>query len=329
MTQRTIRKPSFFCAVGAVSVLLFANASCQRESNVLLIDDPVEVAHQETGLPVAEAKPAPQPESAESPESQPTPPTFDARVAAEATFDAKGTTVELKGGVFSGFASDADREKWRKVKVVRGEGLLLASGLDAFAQLPDLTEFLWLDAQLEKSADLENAFNRLARAPKLKKLRLTRLRLEDDSFPLFALKALSAAPSLVDLDVSGSPVTGAELADVDWTKGYAKLTKLNLYQTQAGDAGVVAILPLADRLTWLNLDDARLTPSCAGNLSRFAELTFLHVGRSALDDSSVNELAKLSKLKKTHVTRTAITESGADRLRAALPECEVVSQPEN
>ena len=237
MTQRTIRKPSFFCAVGAVSVLLFANASCQRESNVLLIDDPVEVAHQETGLPVAEAKPAPQPESAESPESQPTPPTFDARVAAEATFDAKGTTVELKGGVFSGFASDADREKWRKVKVVRGEGLLLASGLDAFAQLPDLTEFLWLDARLEKSADVESAFNRLARAPKLKKLRLTRLRLEDDSFPLFALKALSAAPSLVDLDVSGSPVTGAELADVDWTKGYAKLTKLNLYQTQAGDAG--------------------------------------------------------------------------------------------
>ena len=106
---------------------------------MLLIDDPVEVAPQETGLPVAEAEPAPQPESAESPESQPTPPTFDARVAAEATFDAKGTTVELKGGVFSGFASDADREKWRKVKVVRGEGLLLASGLDAFAQLPDLT----------------------------------------------------------------------------------------------------------------------------------------------------------------------------------------------
>lgn len=329
MTQRTIRKPSFFCAVGALSVLLFANASCQRESNVLLIDVPFDVASQETARPVAEVESVAQPESAESSSSEPTPPAVGPRVAAEATFDAKGTTVELKGGVFSGFASDADREKWRKVKVVRGEGLLLASGLDAFAQLPDLTEFLWLDAQLEKSADLENAFNRLARAPKLKKLRLTRLRLEDGAFPLFALKALSAAPSLVDLDVSGSPVTGAELADVDWTKGYAKLTKLNLYQTQAGDAGVVAILPLADRLTWLNLDDAGLTSSCADNLSRFAELTFLHVGRSAVDDSCVDKIVKLSKLKKTHVTRTAITESGADRLRDALPECEVVSQPEN
>lgn len=328
MTLRTIRKSSFFCTVGALSVLLVANASCQRESNVLLIDDAPVVATQETEFPVPAAEPSVQPQVVASQQSEPTLPA-PCYVAAETTFDAKGTTVELKGGVFSGFVTDAEREKWSKVKVVRGGGLLLASGLDAFAQLPDLTEFLWLDAQLEKSANVESAFERFARAPKLKKLRLTHLRLEDGTFPLFALKALSAAPSLVDLDVSGSPATGAELAAVDWTKGYAKLTKLNLYQTQAGDAGVVAILPLADRLTWLNLDDAQLTPSCASNLSRFAELTFLHVGRSALDDACVDEIAKLSKLKKTHVTRTAITETGADRLREALPECEVVSHPEN
>ena len=167
-----------------------------------------------------------------------------------------------------------------------------------------------------------------AKAPNLKKLRLTGLR-NGEKFPTAALVALAQAPQLADLDVSGSPATAADLTAVDWKNGFAKLTKLNLYQTQVGDAGVDALLPLTDRLTSLNLDDAQIGPESAKKIAQFTELTFLHVGRSTLDDASIAEFAKLGKLEKIHVTRSKATEAGADALRAALPNCEVVSQPEN
>lgn len=255
---------------------------------------------------------------------------FDELIASGAKIDKSGKSLDLTGVEnFNGFNVADDAERWNAVKVVRGKGVLPSQALRAFAKLPNLTEFLWSDVVFSAEKDAETAFAEFAKAPNLKKLRLTGLQTKNGAFPTAALVALAQTPQLADLDVSGAPLTAADLAAVDWKTGFAKLTKLNLYQTQVGDAGVDALLPLVDRLTSLNLDDAQIGPDSAAKIAQFTELTFLHVGRSTLHDASIAKFAKLGKLEKIHVTRSKATEAGADALRAALPNCEVVSQPEN
>lgn len=257
-------------------------------------------------------------------------PKFDALIASGAKIDKSGKSLDLTAvESFNGFDVAADAERWSAVKVVRGKGELTPEALRAFAKLPNLTEFLWSDAVFSVAPNANAAFAEFVKAPRLKKLRLTGFQTENKKFPTAALVALAQAPQLADLDVSGAPLTAADLTAVDWKTGFAKLTKLNLYQTQVGDAGVDALLPLTDRLTSLNLDDAQIGPDSAAKIAQFTELTFLHVGRSTLDDASIAKFAKLGKLAKIHVTRSKATEAGADALRAALPNCEVVSQPEN
>jgi len=257
-------------------------------------------------------------------------PDFAQLLALGAKIDKSGKSLDLTAvEKLDGFDVAADAERWNAVKVVRGKGELTSETLRAFTKLSNLTEFLWSDAVLSGKADADAAFVEFAKSPNLKKLRLTGLRTNDAKFPTAAFAALAQTPRLADVDVSGSPATAADLAAVDWKNGFAKLTKLNLYQTKIGDAGVDALLPLTDRLTSLNLDDAQIGPNSAAKIAQFTELTFLHVGRSTLDDASIAQFAKLDKLAKIHVTRSKATEAGADALRAALPNCEVVSQPEN
>ena len=281
---------------------------------------PTPVAEKTTEAPVLDAEKAPELSAS----------TLDNLLERGATLDKSGKSLDLTAvETLAGIDFAADAERWNAVKVVRGKGVLTAQTLRDLAKLPNLTEFLWTDAVLAAATDADAAFAEFAKSPKLKKLRLTGLRTKAEKFPAVAFAALAQTPQLADIDVSGSPATAADLAAVDWKNGFAKLTKLNLYQTQVGDAGVDALLPLADRLTSLNLDDAQIGPESAAKIARFSQLTFLHVGRSTLDDASIAEFAKLGKLAKIHVTRSKATEAGADALRAALPNCEVVSQPEN
>ena len=241
-------------------------------------------------------------------------------------FDDKGVSVDLTGVNFDGIDDPNEFGRWAKVKVVRGSGVLTPNALKTFSKMFELTEFLWRDARISDEANVP--FCSFAGLPKLKKVRLTGLRyVEREEFPHFAF-ALGINPNLEELDLSDSPVRADELAALNYEINFQKLTRLNLYRTKVGDAGVKGILPLKDRLVWLNVDDAGITHEAAASLEQFKKLTFLHVGRSTLDDSCVESLAKLTNLKKIHVTRCGITESGADRLRQALPNCEVVSVPE-
>ena len=308
----------------ALSALLAAalTLGCDSGETFVKIDDEPEAASPATAdtfdieLSAAVQETAePEPEqSSQPPQAPQTPPKLDA----------KGVSVDLTETVgFDGVRDAAELERWQKVKVVRGAGSLSQGAVETFAKLPALTEFLWSDAVVD--GDSQAALAKLAAAPSLKKLRLTGLKLADSGkFPVEALKGIAAFPALADLDVSGSPLAAEDLAQVDLKAGFPKLTKINLYQTKIGDAGV----PLADRLTSLNLDDAGISPVSAPKIAQFSNLTFLHVGRSTLDDESVAQFAKLTKLEKIHITRSAATEEGADALRKALPNCEVVSQPE-
>ncbi len=315
-------------AATALLGLLLVGTSCDRRDYdyAFLPDDPVAAPVADT----AETSPTVD-EAAASVEREETKSTPTSNAKVEVVVDAERSRIEIttESAAFDGFATDAERAQARRTKVVRGVGPITRRGMEDLAlAAPTLVEFLWTDAQLD--ADAESAFNALAKAPRLKKVRLTGLRDSNGKFPTFVLSALSETPSLVDLDLSGSSqLSAAELADVDFKTGFQRLERLNFYGDSVGDSGVDAIMPLADRLVWLNLDDAGITSSSASKIGRFQKLTFLHVGRSQIDDGSLQEIAKLTKLEKVHITRSNATEAGADELRRALPNCVVVSQPEN
>lgn len=319
-----MKKTPIFAILTSLSATISLGCVDSSSNDVQFIDESTQfVAAPSPTLP-KEA-----PETSVEEKAPETPPTFAQLLERGATLDKSGKSLDLTNVEnLDGFAVD-DAERWNAVKVVRGKGELTPATLRAFAKLPNLTEFLWSDAVLAVAPDADAAFAEFAKSPNLKKLRLTGLRTENGVFPTAAFAEVAKTPRLADVDVSGSPATAADLAAVDWKNGFAKLTKLNLYQTKIGDAGVDALLPLTDRLTSLNLDDAQIGPDSAAKIAQFTELTFLHVGRSTLDDASIAKFAKLGKLAKIHVTRSKATEAGADALRAALPNCEVVSQPEN
>lgn len=208
------------------------------------------------------------------------------------------------------------------VRVVRGAGLFEESLAETLSQMPRLTELLWTDAVTS-----DDALESVAKLKELKKVRLSGLQTTPQTAAI-----LASFPALVDLDLSGSTVTDADMTPIYSAQ---KLTKLNLYQTQISDAGVEnlrgivrSLFPsnaLPTRLVSLNLDATRVTDAGVETLSIFPALTFLHLGRTAITDAAVESLAKLTKLEKLHVTRTGVTDSGVARLREELPQCEIVA----
>lgn len=224
------------------------------------------------------------------------------------------TKMSLEQGM--GFAPE-DQTALQSVRVVRGQGILSKDLASSFAYMPRLTELLWGDAILE-----ENVLIPLARLNGLKKIRLTGLK---SPVSEEILKTLASCPALVDLDLSGAQLTDSDIAAL---KDAKKLEKLTLYNTAITDQGVRNLVPLADRLIWLNLDATKITDNAGSDLAKFGTLTFLHLGRTECSDQILNSIGTLKSLKKVHITRTKITEKGAESLRKSLPNTEVISKVE-
>ncbi len=224
--------------------------------------------------------------------------------------------LDLSEGFPEGGFFDQD-PRLSAIRVVRGKGLIGKKLGDQLAQMPLLTELLWTDAVLE-----DNIFEPFINSPKLKKIRLTGLKTSKLNE---ILKSIEKLPALTDLDLSGSCCGNADLTAVKGLSQAIHLDRLNLYSTAVTDAGVKELTPLADHLTWLNLDASKITDACGPDLEKFEKLTFLHLGRSEVSDKIIPSLSKLKSLKTVHVTRTKVTEKGANELRKALPGAEIVS----
>lgn len=229
-------------------------------------------------------------------------------------FEKEGT---LKSADFTKMSQPAafrpnEASLWKSLRVLRGKGTLSDVLAGQIPSCPELAECLWLETDIS-AAGLKS----LSGAGKLKKLRLTGLTAEPDD-----LRELQKIPTLTELDLSGAALSDEAMGVV---AGFPALTRLNLYQNKIGDAGVENLLPLAERLVWLNLDDTQITDAVGPTLSRFEKLKFLHLGRTKVTDEIVDSLTQLKNLDTIHVTRTGITEEGAARLRAALPDAEVIS----
>jgi hypothetical protein len=80
------------------------------------------------------------------------------------------------------------------------------------------------------------------------------------------------------------------------------------------------------QLLWLNLDNTKITDAGLPHLRALSQLGFLHLGRTAISDDGLDNLFGLKNLKTLHVTRTKVSETGGQKLREALPGCEVITQ---
>lgn len=214
--------------------------------------------------------------------------------------------------------SDADQAAMKSLRVVRGTGFMNQAFLQALAGAPRLTELLWTETSFPPSAAVVLRGHR-----GIKKLRLSGL---NDKEQITAALALAASlPQLTELDLSRSAIGDELVATVNWRHNFQKLAKLNLYDVPLGDRGVTILVPLADRLNWLNLDATLITDKCMPELVKFQSLSFLHLGRTSISDNSVEFLATIKNLKTLHVTRTKMTDVGYGKLIQRLPECNVIT----
>lgn len=202
-------------------------------------------------------------------------------------------------------------------RVVRGKGIFSPALLALCSGMPRLTELLWTETEMKAAP-----FSELIPLGELKKVRLSGL--QTDSM-IDVLKTVAALPALNDLDLSGSAVTDTDLTAVIQSGLFGKLTRLNLYHTAVGNAGVIALLPLTDQLVWLNLDATTLTDDAGSTLEKFSQLTFLHLGRTSITNRIVDHLGKLKGLKTLHVTRTNLDTQGFESLKQLLPDTEIVT----
>ncbi len=105
--------------------------------------------------------------------------------------------------------------------------------------------------------------------------------------------------------------------------GLSELTRLELRQTWITDASLEIIGGLS-KLTYLDLQDAGITDAGVRHLAKLGNLeTFVLRLNSSITDASAEHLAKLTNLKLLQLDQTGITSAGIQRLRKALPDCDL------
>lgn len=87
----------------------------------------------------------------------------------------------------------------------------------------------------------------------------------------------------------------------------------------------MAHLSKAKSLESLILFNTKVTDKGVAHLGSLQHLEYLSISSTHITDASVPTLSKLKSLKRLWTTGTSITSEGADRLRQALPHCEVIS----
>jgi Ran GTPase-activating protein (RanGAP) involved in mRNA processing and transport len=187
----------------------------------------------------------------------------------------------------------------------------------------------------------DDAVKNLGRLKSLTELRLSRTAVGDA-----ALAEISSLPRLGELDLHETPVTNAGLEKLAQSKS---LRELRLSHTKVGDDGVIELARLKG-LRRLNLCETKVTDASMAALAELPELQILDVHDTAItnagleklarskslrelwlsgtmvDDEGVASLARFTSLRFLHVhSCKKMTAAGYRQLKAALPDCEIVS----
>ena len=97
---------------------------------------------------------------------------------------------------------------------------------------------------------------------------------------------------------------------------------LHLGGTDVTDAGLAHLAGLAS-LQRLHLEKTRVTDAGLAHLAGLENLSYLNLYQTAVTDAGLAHLEGLKNLKSVYLWQSKVTPDGAERLRKALPECEV------
>lgn len=135
-------------------------------------------------------------------------------------------------------------------------------------------------------------------------------------YPLFGEEAFGEVITVQLLDTLATDEDLRYLADVPTVEW------VHLSNTKVTDKGLLYLLA-CPKLRNLTLDGLPITDDGLAQLIVLKELEEISLSRTQITDAGLEHLAKLPNLKNIWLRGTAITDGGYQRLKAALPRCEI------
>ena len=186
------------------------------------------------------------------------------------------------------------------------------AGLEPLQSLGNLQEL-----SLDNTRITDAGLKHLQGLSNLRKLSLRGTRVTDAG--LDRLKGLGAIEELV---LDGTRVTDAGLKCL---RGMTRLRVLSLWETAITDAGMEHLQCLSNLreliLSQTHISDRGL--ECIKGLGRLRSLVLLE---TKITDVGIEQLKGMPQLEHLDVADTAVSDAGAEKLREALPNCEVVTR---
>ena len=133
------------------------------------------------------------------------------------------------------------------------------------------------------------------------------------------LEHLEDLTKLQRLWLNNTAVTDVGVAHL---AGLTQLTELRLDSTQITDAGLRHLAGLT-RLRWLDLERTRITDAGLLHLSGLTQLQELWLDHTQITDAGLGPIAGLTQLRLLWVMHNKVTDDGVEKLRQALPECQI------
>jgi hypothetical protein len=129
----------------------------------------------------------------------------------------------------------------------------------------------------------------------------------------------------VAFHLSNVELTPEVLKTLEGIKG--RLAHLNLRGTNLNDELSQYLKPLTE-LTRLHLEKTAITDAALANLAGMKKLEYLNLYETKITDAGLGALGELPALKKLFVWQTQVTLDGVHKLKAKLPELEIIGGPE-
>jgi len=215
----------------------------------------------------------------------------------------------------AGIAKMANNKQLRVLAVEEAD----ASGafLAAFADCP-LEELRAARRHNGESTWTDAGLAHLAAFPELRKLTLSR----QSQLSRSSLNVIAGCNALRELDLRG--MTGPADADFAVLGALTKLDKLQLSDTQAGDAALAEIQKVP-RLRELSLGpNDQLGPRSLSALGQMVSLETLNLNGGKISDPDLAPLALIQRLKRLQLGLPTITGSGLSAL-SSLPELQEIT----
>jgi tetratricopeptide (TPR) repeat protein len=151
---------------------------------------------------------------------------------------------------------------------------------------------------------------------------VTAIDLSFTAVSLAHLQQLTQFAELTDLDLTGTSVSDDGITVIC---SLANLRSLKLKGTRVSDTGFRKLSVLSNLLL-LDASRTAVTDEGLSLASDWPMLTYLSLNSTAVSDAGLRHLMALRNLKGLNLIRSHVTPAGVASLRAALPDCLVVSQ---